>query len=90
MAAVGFVYSYLKYGFVQNEVTARFVSLCSQTASGPALPPGYNKGQRPSNVLSEQGWSSALSSLQAAVTQTSTLKLFVCLRKEVDVCHFLA
>lgn len=24
------------------------------------------------------------------MTQTTTLKLFVCLRKEVDVCHFLA
>lgn len=54
MAAVGFVYSYLKYRLVQKEVTDRFVSLCSQTASGPSLLAGYNKGQHPSDVLSGQ------------------------------------
>lgn len=89
MAAVAFVYSYLKYGVVQDEVTDRFVSLCGQTATGTALLAGYNQGQHLSDVLGEQGWSSALSSLQAAVTQTTALELFVCLRKEVDVCHFL-
>lgn len=90
MAAVAFLYSYLKYGLVQNQGTDRFVSLCGQTATGSALLAGYNKGQHLSDVLSEQVWSSALISLWAAVTQTTALKLFVCLRKKVDVCHFLA
>lgn len=53
MASVAFVYSYLKYGLVQNEVTDRFVSLCGQTATGSALLAGYNEGQHPSDVLSE-------------------------------------